>query len=266
MRLAALALLSALSAAPSRAADYDCVIDPSETVDVAGATGGVVAEVFVEPGDRVTDGQLVARLDSTVERATIDILNLRANDTSAIEAQRSQLDFREAQLERTRALSKRGVVTREVLEEIQSSVESGRSLLAQAELAQRIAQQELRRAKAALARLEIRSPIDGIVTERYFDAGEYLPQEGRIATIVRLDPLDVVTFLPVSAYGSVREGDIATVHPAPPVKGDYAAEVTRIDRVFDVASGTFALHLRLDNADHAIPAGHRCTVTIDESS
>lgn len=157
------------------------------------------------------------------------------------------------------------MVTREVLEEIQISVEASRSMLAQAELSQRIAQQELGRAEAALSLLEIRSPIDGVVVERHLDEGEYLPQEGRIATIVRLDPLDVVAFLPVAEYGSVSEGDVAVVRPASPVAGEREAEIARIDRVFDVASGTFGLHLRLENAELSIPAGHRCTVVFDET-
>lgn len=251
---------AALAAAPCSAQVYDCVIDPSETVDVAGASGGVVARVHIEPGEKVERGQLLAKLDSTIQSATVAMLRLRADDTSEIEAQKTQLAFLEARLGRTQELSTRGVVSREVLEEIQTAVEAARSVLIRVELARRLAMEELKRAEAVLSLLEIRSPIDGIVLERYFDDGEYLPLEGRFATIVRLDPLDVVTFLPVAEYGTIQEGDMAQVRPAPPVDGVYQAEIQRIDRVFDVASGTFGLHLRLDNPDLSIPAGHRCKV------
>ncbi|MCU9837577.1 efflux RND transporter periplasmic adaptor subunit [Ruegeria sp. WL0004] len=258
---AAVYFVAALTAAPCGAQIYDCVIDPSETVDVAGASGGVVARVHVEPGEQVEKGQLLANLDTTIQRATVEMLRLRADDTSEIEAQKTQLAFLEARLGRTQELSTRGVVSREVLEEIQTAVEAARSVLVRVELARRVAMEELKRAEAVLSLLEIRSPIEGIALERYFDEGEYLPQEGRFATIVRLDPLDVITFLPVAEYGTVQEGDMAQVHPAPPIDGVYQAEILRIDRVFDVASGTFGLHLRLDNPDLSIPAGHRCKVT-----
>ncbi|WP_235824160.1 efflux RND transporter periplasmic adaptor subunit [Falsiruegeria mediterranea] len=237
------------------------MIDPSETVDVAGPTGGVVSEVFFEPGEQVEKGQVLARLESTIQRATVQMLELRAGDTSEIEAQRAQLEFLEGRLERTQTLLDRGVVSHGVLEEIQSSVDANRSLLARAELARRVAQEELTRAKASLSLLEIRSPIDGVILKRYFDNGEYLPLEGSIATIVQLDPLEVVSFLPVREYNSVSLGEIAQVEPAAPVDGAYPAKVSRIDRVFDVASGTFGLQLRLDNPDLKIPAGHRCKVT-----
>ncbi|MEQ6248037.1 efflux RND transporter periplasmic adaptor subunit [Sulfitobacter sp. HNIBRBA3233] len=254
------ALAFALCAAPAAAETFDCVIDPSQTVEVAGSSGGVVSRVFVQPGDEVSKGQLLATLDSTIQLATADMLRLRASDTSEIEAQSTQLAFLEGRLERAQELSDRGVVTREGLEEIQSAVDASRAMLARAELSRRVAMEELKRAEALLSLLEIHSPIDGIVLERHLEDGEYLPQEGRLATIVQLDPLDVVAFLPVREFGTIEEGDTAQVRPAPPVDGEHTAEITRIDKVFDVASGTFGLHLRLDNPDLEIPAGLRCKV------
>lgn len=254
--------LAAVLAGPVRADDYDCVIDPSVTVDVAGSSGGIVAEVFVEAGDSVKAGQPLARLESSVEQASVALLELKANDTSAIDAERSRLAFLQGQLDRKTALSERGVIAREGLEEMRTSVEASRSLLAQAELARRVAAQELLRARAALSLLEIRSPIDGVVVERYLEPGEYLPQEGRIATVVRLDPLSVVAYLPTQDYGQIREGDSATVRPAPPVDASLTAQVSRVDRVFDLASGTFAVHLDLPNPDNTIPAGQRCRLSL----
>ncbi|GGL71639.1 efflux RND transporter periplasmic adaptor subunit [Wenxinia marina] len=257
-----LTLAAALAAAPALAQEaHDCVIDPSLVVDVAGPSGGIIAEVRVEPGDEVAKGDVIARLDSTVEEATVALLDIRANDDSAIRAERSRLDFLEMQLARTEELQGRGVVTSEALEEVRSSVEASRSLLAQAELSQRVAAGELLRARAALSLLDIRSPIDGIATARELDPGEYLPQEGRVATVVQLDPLEVVAFLPVEIYGSIAIGDTATVNPASPVEGTYFATVSRIDRVFDVASGTFGIVLTLGNPDLSIPAGLRCTLS-----
>ena len=257
-------LLAALVAQPAGAAgrEYDCVIDPSVTVDVAGSSGGIVAEVFVRAGDHVTAGQPLARLESSVEEASVALLDMKANDTSAIDAERSRLAFLEGQLDRRATLSERGVVAREGLEEMRTAVEASRSLLAQAELARKVAGQELLRARAALALLEIRSPIDGTVTERYLEPGEYLPQEGRIATVVQLDPLSVRAYLPTSDFGLIKAGDAATVLPAPPVPGAYPARIARVDQVFDLASATFAVHLDLPNPDGTLPAGHRCRLQI----
>ena len=52
----------------------------------------------------------------------------------------------------------------------------------------------------------------------------------------------------------------AIVSPEQPIGGQFDAEVSVVDSVFDAASRTFRVRLELENADHALPAGLRCTV------
>jgi multidrug efflux pump subunit AcrA (membrane-fusion protein) len=119
---------------------------------------------------------------------------------------------------------------------------------------------ELARAEAGLELKTIRSPDDGVVTERALSGGEYVNQESHILTIARLSELRVETYLPVALYGQVAEGDIATVEPEPPIGGSYKAKVAVVDHVFDAASGTFGVRLLLPNPDLRLPAGMRCKV------
>lgn len=62
------------------------------------------------------------------------------------------------------------------------------------------------RARKVLGRRSILSPIAGIVMERLLFNGEYLAQDGKLATIAQLDPLHVEAFLPVKFYSEVRLG------------------------------------------------------------
>jgi RND family efflux transporter MFP subunit len=262
-RLPSLALLCALGLSPAKAEIFDCVLDPAVTVALGGATQGLIETVLVERGDHVSEGQTVARLVSQVESETVTLLRIRDEDESVVAAQRARLRLARERLERTQRLAERGVATADALDEIEAEVEVARNLLAEAELSRRVVGQELRRAEASLARLEIRSPIDGVVTDRALYAGEFLRQEGHVVTIARLDPLHVETFLPAALFGAVAVGDVAHVRPAPPIEGERAARVTVIDRVFDAASGTFGVRLALPNPDGAVPAGHRCEVRFD---
>jgi RND family efflux transporter MFP subunit len=257
-RLLALALLAA--PVPAAAQVYDCVMDPPMVVRLGSAATGLVVEVAVSRGDRVREGEVVARLDSRVERATRDLLALRAESTAAVEAQRARLAFIEGRLARVRTLAERGVATQDALEELEAQEIEARSLLRQAEMDRAVAQRQLARAEAALALREIRSPVNGFVTERALSPGEFLHQEGHVATLVKLDPLHVEAFLPVERYRQVRPGDAALVRPAAPVEGAFEAQVEVVDRVFDPASGTFGVRLALPNPDGALPGGHRCQV------
>jgi RND family efflux transporter MFP subunit len=261
--VAAVAAILGLVATDVMAGAFDCIMDPSRSIDLANAAGGIIEEVTVSRGARVNSGDIVARLASSVERATVRALEIRAFDSSPIDAELSRLDFLQRRLERNEQRRDRGVATLAAIEEILSEVETTRARLERARMERATAEQELERARAALERTEIRSPIDGLVADRALDEGEYLHPESHVATIVRLDPLQIDTFVPVELYGQIGVGDVATVSPSAPIGGAYPATVTVIDQVFDAASGTFLVRLQLPNPGATLPAGHRCTVAFD---
>jgi multidrug efflux pump subunit AcrA (membrane-fusion protein) len=90
--------------------------------------------------------------------------------------------------------------------------------------------------------------------------GEYVHEQATVMTIAEIDPLYVEVFMPVSQYETVQPGMAANVAPELPIGGNYDAQVAVVDNVFDAASRTFRVRLVLPNADHALPAGLRCTV------
>ena len=264
-RPAATALALLLLPAAAASDTIDCVMDPALAVKLGAAVPGLLDEVLVDRGDEVRAGQIVARLSSTVERETERLIEMQAENDSALEAQRARVGFLLQRLERTRALADRGVATIDLLQEIEAEVEVGRSLLRQAEMDQAIARQDLVRTRAAIALREIRSPVDGLVVARHLAPGEYLQSEAQIVTIVTLDPLHVEAFLPVSMFGRVRVGDSALVWPSVPFVSGHPATVVVVDRLFDAASGTFGVRLELPNPGLALPAGHRCVVEFSAS-
>jgi len=134
-----------------------------------------------------------------------------------------------------------------------SAVEHARARLTN----DRLADLELRKSTAELARRTIKSPIPGVVTERSLSTGEFAKQDP-ILKIAQLDPLRVEAFAPVAMLGVITVGDEAQVIPQDPVNGSYAAKVTVVDKVIDAASGTFGIRLELPNPEFQLPAGLKC--------
>ena len=132
-----------------------------------------------------------------------------------------------------------------------------------ANLNRQMAQLELVHSRALLEQRTIRSPIDGIVVQRSLGPGEYVRPDANIITVATIDPLNVEAYLPVRYYGMIKTGDFAVVHPDDPVGGDYNAEVSIVDEVFDAASGTFGVRLNLPNPNNLLPGGLRCRVAFD---
>jgi multidrug efflux pump subunit AcrA (membrane-fusion protein) len=126
---------------------------------------------------------------------------------------------------------------------------------------QQLLQLELARATAALEVRTVRSPIQGVVIEKSLSAGEYVSEASHIVTISSVDPLYVETFLPVQYFGQIAEGQTVTVETDAPLSGRYRAQVLVVDRMFDAASSTFGVRLKLPNPGGAIPAGLKCKVS-----
>ncbi len=257
-----LALALAVMASPAAAQEaFDCVIEPAQTLKLGSPITGIVTAVEVDRGDYVQRGQVVARLESTVEAATLSLARARAESTAEIEARRARLEQTRTELARAISLHERAVVSTQKIEELRANQQIAASDLANAELNRRLAALEVGRAEAMLEQRTIRSPVAGLVTARTMGPGEYIHFDNSILTLAQMDPLYVETFVPVRMHGRVRVGTRATVVPDQPVGGSYEAEIRVLDEVFDAASGTFGLRLSLPNPDRRLPGGVRCKVT-----
>jgi RND family efflux transporter MFP subunit len=245
------------------AASFDCVIEPSLTLKLGSPLASILDTVEVDRGDFVKQGQVVARLESAVDQAQVAVNEARAASTSEIEAKEAVLEQKRGVLARKLALQRSTYAGAQDVENAQAEFNVAQQDLAIAKLSHRMAELELERTRAVLEQRTIRSPIDGIIVKRALGPGEYVHQEASIATVARINPLYVETFLPIRYYGLIKIGDPATVRPDDPVGGRREGTVKIVDQVFDAASGTFGVRLELPNPDSLVPAGLRCRITFD---
>jgi RND family efflux transporter MFP subunit len=242
-----------------------CIIKPHVTVQLGSAISGVLSDILVDRGDAVKRGQVVARLESSVEQATLALDQLRASNDSAIKVEEADKELNMREAERKKFLVDQKIANLNSLDELETKVREGELRVQQAQMDQKVAVLTAERSARSLELKQIRSPIDGVVIERKLSAGEYIYEQTSIMTIAQIDPLNVEQVLPLARYGSIAVGDVATVHPAPPVGGSYTAAAEVVDPVIDAASDTFGVRLSLPNPHHTIPAGIRCTVDWNES-
>lgn len=257
--LLTLALSLAVTPAAAEPLEYPCVIEPDQVVNVSTALEGVLASMEVSKGDRVEQGQVLARLQSEVEEAAVEQARARVEMRAALRARQARLERARSKYRRAQELSDNQYVSPDELDELASEVAVAElDLLAEREKID-LARLELARVEAQLAMRAIRSPIRGLVTDRLLAPGEFA-QAQPILTVARLDPLRVEVVLPASVYGAVREGMTATVLPADPIGGALEAEVVLVEQVIDAASATFGVRLALPNPDYQLPAGLECEV------
>lgn len=266
------ALLSLTLSGPTHAQSlederFDCLIEPKMTVMVGAPTQGVIDTVEVERSDLVSEGQVLARLQSGVESAALEHARVRATMQSEIQARQADLELAEVNMRRIDELFAKQMVPHQQRDEAIAQLRVAEMALRQARDNKRLYEHEFARAKRVVEQRIIRSPIAGVVVEQRAFPGEFV-YENPVVTIAQLDPLRVEAILPARYFGQVTPGLRATIEPEVGAAGEALSGVIHsVDRLIDSASGTFSVHLELENPGNQIPGGQRCTVSIsaDES-
>jgi RND family efflux transporter MFP subunit len=240
--------------------DFDCLIQPKMLLKLGAPTPSLISEVLVERGTLVKMGDAVARLESSIEKATLDLAEARAADDSAVVSGRAKLEFQKRKDDRAHILRKGDNIPLSLADEAETGARVAESDLRQAEANLRMAQLDVARSAPLFNLRTIRSPIDGVVVERTLGPGEYAFDQSHLITIAQIDPLIVDVFVPLSEYGKIKVGMIADIIPEQPVGGRYPATVAVVDKVFDAASATIGVRLELPNPDYALPDGLKCQV------
>lgn len=242
---------------------FDCIAEPSAIVQIGSATPGLIGTMNVERNDFVEEGQTLVEFESNVESAVVDSARARVNVTSSIEIQQLNAEFSEQQEQRTRSLFRKNMVSEQEYKRLETETEIAKLQLREAKDNRTLAYLNTLQTEAILDRLTIRSPISGVITERYRSRGEYVDDQP-ILTIANIDALNVELLVPVVFMGRVREDMKAQVALLPEHFGVHEATVTLVDKVADAPSGTFRVRLQIDNAKHELPAGLRCSAQFSE--
>lgn len=223
---------AAVHAEAMNGSGLDCMIEPSRTVNVGSEVIGIIDEITVDRGDMVQKGQVLIRLDSKVERATM-------------ESRKARYEFAQNEYKRKSGLYGKALIATRDVDESETNL--------------KIAQRDFEEAERVLERRTIRSTIDGVVVQRLLQPGERVETQP-ILKLAQLSPLYVEVIAPASMLGSVKVGDRAAVMPENPVKGEYTGAVKIVDNVVDAASGTFGIRIELENKNYTLPSGLKCSV------
>lgn len=246
------------------AGEFDCIIEPRQILEIRSPLEGLVESMLVDRGDRVRKGQVLAELDTSVDRAQAAIAKHKSEMEGAIRSGESRVEFTSRKSARSESLHQQNFVSSEARDQALTERRLAEAELRDSRDNRRLAELEYKRQMEVIRLKSILSPVDGVVTERLLHPGEFAEAGvGRkpILKLAEIDILYVEVLLPVMAYGKVSPGMQVTIAPEIPVGARHRAKVTVIDKVLDAPSGTFGVRLELPNPRQLIPAGVRCTAS-----
>lgn len=262
LRALAFALPCLLPLNAPAAETHDCLIEPAMVIAIGAPVEGVIEQIDAVRGTQVKKGDIIARLESAVERETLRIAEAEAASTYGIDLAQARVELAERQYERADKLVKRKAGTVADRDVAESELKAARVELLQAEERKVMSAMDRDRAQALLERRIIRAPIDGILLRRLIGPGEFAHSQAQIAQIASVTPLYVDVFLPTEFFNDIKVGQSAIVRPKEPIGGEYEATIQSIDQVFDAASDTFGVRLEMPNPEGILPGGVDCSLVV----
>ena len=210
-------------------ATYTSTVQAYVKNNIAPQMTGRITKINVEVGDNVTKGQILAEIDKS----------------SLLQAQ-LQLQNQEVELQRLKALYETGGISKSDFDAI--------------ELSYNITKTQV---ENLLENTVLRSPINGIVTARNYDAGDLYAMSAPIYVVEQVKPVKLLVAISEADYTKVKKGDsVEVAADALPGKTFYG-KVEKIYPTIDPATRTFTVEVVIENNYATLRPGMFARVTVN---
>ena len=208
---------------------YASTVQAYAVNNIAPQTAGRIRKINVEVGDYVTKGQILAEMD-----------RLQLEQTE-LQVQNDDIEY-----ERLKGLYKEGGVS-------QSDYET-------AELGYKLRKSNLENLRENTI---LRSPINGFVSARNFDAGDLFSMSAPLFTVQQVTPVKLLVGISESEYTKVRKGQAVTLTVDAIPERTFNGKIERIYPTIDPATHTFKVEVSVPNTDKVLRPGMYARVTVN---
>lgn len=239
------------------------------TVQVGSQVSGTIMKLYADFNSRVKEGQVVAQIDPTRFKATVEQAQAALKNAEA-SAARARVNHKQAKLDYDRAkeLAARQVIGQAELDTLKSKLDVTEVELAATDAAIAQARAQVGMARVDLERTTIKSPISGVVLQRAVDVGQTVAaslQAPTLFTVAQdLSHMEVRAAIDEADVGKLREGLDArfTVDAYP--GSEFAATIFQIRSQPNVTQNvvTYDAILRVENPDGRLRPGMTANVRV----
>lgn len=174
---------------------YPGLVEARRSSALGFETGGRVAEITADVGDRVVAGQSLARLDTRALAASLAAARAQAVAADA------QARLAEVTLERRRTLVEQGHVSAQALDQAEADFNAARASAA----ASRAAADQV---SVQIELATLTAPYDAVIIARSLDEGSVAAPGGAVLTLVEDSALEVRVGLPADEARKVTPGEL----------------------------------------------------------
>lgn len=199
-----------------------------EAVIVRPEIAGRVVEIAFQEGQRVTRGQVLVRLDDSVQKA--DLERARAN-----------LTLSKSKYERARDLRAQGFISSQAKDEAENNL--------------KVAQADVELAAARLAKTEVKASFGGIIGLRSVSIGDYVKEGQDMVNLEEIDPLKVDFRIPEVFLSQVKAGQVLQITMDALPDRTWPGKVFAINPLVDANGRAIAIRAQVSNSDGRLRPG-----------
>lgn len=211
-----------------------------QDANLSSRTAGLVAELLVDVGDRVQEGQPLLRLDPALAQHEL------AQRLAALHAAGAARDEARRQVGEAEQLAKQKLFP-------QTELELRRAALAQAEAAFEQAEATYAQQGEVLARHTLTAPFHGVIAARSTDIGEYVALGTPVLQLVAPSPLLLDVQVPQEYYAALQRLRRIEVRPDLQPGRSFSATLISAVPVSSAAARSFQVRLQVDEDGDLLP-------------
>jgi len=244
-------------------------IEPTTLVEISSELSGKLENVLVDFNDTVTEGQVLATLDTTKLKAQVEVQRA-ATQAAAARVLRAEANLKQTaeNYETTRQLDLRGITTHKEFIAAKTAYASAQADFEIAKADRELAGANLAMQQADLEKACICSPINGVVLNRSVDAGQIVASSLSAPVLFTiagdLSKMELRVNVDEADIGRVAVSDRATFTVDAYEGKTFPAEVTKIRFVSETINGvvTYKIILNIQNDDLLLRPGMTATTEI----
>ena len=209
---------------------------PIETIEVRSRLNGDILQVYVQEGERVRAGQVLARFEASQQESG------RRSAEADREAARSQLQTATWAAEQSAALFKAGAIAEQENRASQQAVVAAQAAVAASDA-------RLRTASAVAGDTRVLAPSSGIIDRRTVQPGERVSINSPLFTLVHNETLELAANVPSRSANLVRPGQLVRLSID---NRTIESRVARVSPTVDPVSRSVTVYVRVPNGTGAI--------------
>lgn len=234
---------------------------PKSQFNIAPKVSGKLKKLFVDIGDPIRNGQVIAQLDDEeyqqqVAQAEADLKMARAN----LEDVQNSLELARKELERAETLYKKGILSDAQFDSTraQFNAQQSRFKVASAQVANREAALETARTRLSYTKIvaswEKGSNIR-YVGERYVDEGALLSVNTPIISVIEIQPIIAVIYVTDKEYFRIKPGQAVRVNSSAFPGQSFTGQVARVAPLLKETSRQARIEIEIDNEEGLLKPG-----------